>query len=110
MATLTGYLRDNKGVYIDKDPNSVLDYSLDWVNWLPSGSTLSSATWNIVAISGDASPLTIDTSAVTSTTKTTANLSAGTVGNIYTVECTIVTSDSYTDKRNFRVSVKNRSL
>lgn len=110
MATLTGYKRDNAGVYIDKDPEAVLDYTLDWVEYLPSGGELSTATWSIDSISGDTDPLTIDTSAVVSVSKTTAVISGGTAGNIYTVRCLVTTTDDTTDRRSFRISVKNRAL
>ena len=37
MATLTGYKRDIYGLYIDKDPESTLQYTFDWQNWLATG-------------------------------------------------------------------------
>jgi hypothetical protein len=30
------------------DPNSVLNYAIDWSEWVPGGSTIVTATWTIV--------------------------------------------------------------
>ena len=48
--TLTGFKQDRVGAYIEKDPFAVLDYTLDWSNWMPSGEVISSATVNDVTI------------------------------------------------------------
>jgi len=104
---LTGFKEDRVGVYIEKDPYAVLDYSLDWHNWMPSGDHISSITITAETISGDASPLTID-----STTNTnfiaTARISGGTAGKIYNVEYKIVTTNALQDSRNFRIKVIER--
>ena len=109
MATLTGYKRDNLGIYIDKDPLAELDYSLDWSEYTQSGDSISTASWSIDAISGDASPLATGASSVVGDT-TTVIISGGSVGNIYTVRCTITTTEGLTDRRSFRISVKNITL
>jgi hypothetical protein len=106
MATLTGFLQDNEGSYIDKDPSAVLSYTLDWSDWLPTSTTISTSTWAITTFTGDASPL---TSVTTTNTGTTAiiKLSGGTVGRVYTVTNTITTSGTLTDRRHFRIKVKS---
>jgi hypothetical protein len=109
MPNLTGYKKDNVGTYIFKDPAGVLDYTLDWSEYLTSGDTLSSCTVTIETISGDASPLTLDSSSITTNTAT-AIISGGTAGNKYNVEYTITTSDSKTDSRNFRIFVQERQI
>jgi hypothetical protein len=107
MPSLTGFQEDRVGAYIDKDPYAVLDYSLDWTNWMPAGDTIASITVTAQTITGDASPLAVD-----STTNTnyivTANISAGTPGNIYNVEYRIVTTNGLKDSRNFRIKVLER--
>ena len=109
MATLTGFQQDRVGHFIEKDPFAVLDYSLDWTNWMPSGDTISALTVTAETISGDAAPLTID-----STTNTdyiaTSNISAGTVGNVYNVEYRITTTNGLKDSRNFRIKVVERQI
>ena len=109
MATLTGFKTDRVGTYIEKDPYAVLDYSLDWENWMPAGETINTVAVTAQAIAGDSAPLTIN-----STTNTayvvTAFISGGTVGNIYNVEYKITTDNSKQDSRNFRIKVIERQV
>ena len=93
MADLTGFKQDRQGTYIEKDPYSVLDYTLAWADWMPSSTVA----------------LVIDSSTNT-TTNVTATISGGTVGNIYNVEYRIVTDTSLRDSRNFRIKVVEREL
>ena len=109
MATLTGFQQDRVGHYIEKDPYAILDYSLDWTNWMPTGDTISTITVTAETISGDSAPLTI-----VSTTNTsyiaTANISGGTAGNIYNIEYKIITTNGLRDSRNFRIKVVERQI
>ena len=109
MPSLTGFQEDRVGTYIEKDPYAVLDYSLDWTNWMPAGDTITSATVTAETISGDASPLAVD-----STTNTDyivkAVISGGTAGNIYNLEYKIVTTNGLQDSRNFRIKVLERQV
>jgi hypothetical protein len=107
MPNLTGFKEDRVGVYIEKDPYAILDYTLDFTNWLPSGDTIASITVTAETISGDSTPLAIDSSTNT-TTLVTANISAGTAGNIYNVEYKIITTNGLRDSRNFRIKVVER--
>lgn len=107
MATLTGYKQDRVGQFIEKDPFAVLDFSLDFTNWMPAGDTLSTITVTAETISGDAAPLVIDSTNKTSYVAT-ANISGGTAGNIYNVEYKIVTNNSLKDSRNIRIKVIER--
>ena len=101
MPNLTGFQEDRVGAYIEKDPYAVLDYSLDWTNWMPSGDTITS-----ISVTADAG-ITID-----STTNTdfiaTAYISGGTAGTIYNIEFKIVTANGLQDSRNFRIKVIER--
>lgn len=107
MATLTGYKQDRVGIYIEKDPYAVLDYSLDFTNWLPTSDSVSTATITAQTISGDASPLTVDSTAINGAV-VTATISAGTVGNIYNIEYKITTANALQDSRNIRIKVLER--
>ena len=109
MATLTGFRADRDGAYIDKDTDAVLDYSVDWTNWMPTSDTITTSTWAITAIAGDEDALTIDSEAET-TLVATAVISGGTDVYIYTVSNTIVTDNGITDRRHFRIIVKARSV
>lgn len=109
MATLTGFRADRDGAYIDKDTEAVLDYSINWGDWMPTGDSVNTSTFTITAISGDTDALTVNSSAI-STNVCTAVISGGTAGNIYTVSNTIATNNNITERRHFRVCVKARSV
>lgn len=87
----------------DKDPSAILDYTVDWSNWLDTAETITSSTWT--ADTG----LTIVSSSRTSN-KSTVFLSGGTGGENYLVSNTIVTSASptRTDRRTIKIAVKTR--
>jgi len=109
MATLTGFQQDRVGHFIEKDPYAVLDYSLDWTNWMPTGDTISAITITAETISGDATPLVIDSSTNTNYIAT-ANISGGTTGKVYNVEYKITTTNGLKDSRNFRIKVVERQI
>ncbi|QDP62449.1 MAG: hypothetical protein Unbinned3585contig1000_17 [Prokaryotic dsDNA virus sp.] len=109
MPTLTGFQEDRVGTYIEKDPYAVLDYSLDWTNWMPTGDTISSITVTAQTITGDASALAIDSSSNTNYI-VTATISGGTAGNIYNVEYKMITANGLRDSRNFRIKVLERQV
>lgn len=107
----TGFNKDRIGAYIDKDPQSTLDYTIDWSKWINSGDTLVTSTWAIETIAGDATPL-----ASTTTTLDSSNhlahiwLTAGTSTNSYRVTNTVVTVNGLTEERYFRIFVKDRTI
>jgi len=107
MPSLTGFKEDRVGTYIEKDPYSVLDYSLDWTNWMPSGDTITTIAITAETIAGDSAPLTIDSNSNTNYIAT-ATISGGTAGNIYNVEYKIDTTNGLKDSRNFRIKVVER--
>jgi len=83
-----------------KDPNAVLDYSVDWSRWL-DGDTIATSVWTVPA------GLTKVSDANT-TTKTTAWLSGGTADQSYTVTNRITTTGGRTEDRSFIVKVEER--
>lgn len=109
MATLTGFLQDNEGSYIDKDTEAILDYTVDWINWLPTGETISASSWSVEAITGDLDPLT-STGPTFTSTKAIVTLRNGTAGKIYKVYNQITTNSGKVDRRYFRVKVKTRTV
>jgi len=85
-----------------KDPDSVLDYALDWgTYWLQSGETISSHTVTVET------GLTKDSDSESDGIVTTW-LSGGTVGESYTVACEITTSLGRTDERTIMIHVDER--
>jgi hypothetical protein len=83
-----------------KDPSAVLDYQIDWSDWLDSD-TISSSDWT--AQTG----ITIDSDTNTTTTATVW-LSGGTAGKTYRVTNTIVTAGLRTDERSIDIYVTQR--
>ena len=60
MATITGFKKDAKGVFIEKDPFATLDYTLDFTNWLPEGYSIASLSVTATNVNGDSTSLGID--------------------------------------------------
>lgn len=83
------------------DPNSVLDYSVDWSSWLASGETISSSVWTVEA------GLTKDSESNT-TTVATVWVSSGTAGSDYEATNRITTTDGRTDDRTITIRVRER--
>lgn len=111
MSNITGFRTDRSGAWIEHDPDSRLDYSLDWSEWLSSGDNLATSTWTASTITGDAAPIVINSQNTnTSTGISTAVISGGTAGRIYTIKNRITTGSGLIDERTFRLVVKNRSL
>lgn len=84
-----------------KDPDSVLDYGLDWSSWLADGEIISTSSWT--AESG----ITVDSDSKDSSS-TTVWLSGGTDGESYLVTNTITTSGFRTVERSIRIMVAGR--
>lgn len=83
-----------------KDPNAVLDYSIDWTRWL-AGDQIATSQWQVPV------GLTMITDTAT-TTKTTVWLSGGVAGQSYTVTNRITTTGGRTEDRSFTLSVEER--
>jgi hypothetical protein len=84
-----------------KDPSAVLDYQINWADWLPDGDTLSTSTWT--AETG----LTVDSESET-TTAATVWLSGGTATEDYVVTNEVVTAGGRTDQRSILVPCRER--
>lgn len=83
--------------HFQKRDTAVLDYQVDWSDWL-IGDTISASSWTV------ASGLTKDSDVHTSTSATVW-LSGGTVGQTYEVVNTITTAAGRTDYRTLLVEV-----
>ena len=84
-----------------KDPDAVLDYSVDWGTWLQTGDKIDSATWTVPT------GIVLD-SQEESTTRAVAWVSGGTAGVNYTLGCLIETTSDRTDKRSITIKVRER--
>jgi len=88
----------NKTFY--KDPQAVLDYTIDWADWLETD-LISTSTWTVP------SGLTEGTHTNTTTT-TTAWISGGTEGVVYEITNHIVTAAGREDDRSFNVKIQDK--
>ncbi|OQW34522.1 MAG: hypothetical protein A4E20_10910 [Nitrospira sp. SG-bin2] len=82
-----------------KDPEAILDYSVDWSKWLVSDDYLVHATF--VPSPG----LSVISSNVTETIATVW-LSGGIAGQTYSVTCHITTNGGRQDDRTFQILAK----
>ena len=80
-----------------KDADAILDYTIDWEDWLGTD-TISSSAWTCD------SGITVDSSSNTTTT-TTVWLSGGTAGATYTVTNRIVTAAPRTEDRTLQILI-----
>lgn len=98
---MTGFKKDEKGQWIEKDPAAVLDYSMDWSSWLETSETITQSTWSTP-------PGVAVTNETNSTTIATVWLSGGVVGREYVITNLILTSSGRQDERSFRIRIQNR--
>lgn len=114
MANLTGFKRDNKGLFIEKHPDANIQYGIDFTDYLNSNDAINTASVSIESITGDASPLRLPTDAATDVVISGAvvniRLTDGTSGNEYNIDTTINTSDGDTDVRRFRIVIGPKHL
>jgi hypothetical protein len=108
MSTITGYQEDTDGVWIAKDLEAKLTYTMDWVNWLPTGTSIASVDYTHNSRANDADPIIIHSEGIQGT-KTYAVISGGTINKVYTITCAITLDNGQNDRRNFRVKIQNRS-
>ena len=83
-----------------KDPNAVLDYTIDWSAWLSHQDTITNAT--ATATTG----ITVNSVSRT-TTQTTVWLSGGSAGSSYEVTVRITTNGGRTDDRSITIVCKD---
>lgn len=93
-----------------KDPEATAwPKGIDWTTYLAAldaAETISTSTW---AVDGpDAELETASPSIVTGSKKTQVKLSGGTVGALYTVTNSIVTSSGVVDDRSFQVLIEEQ--
>lgn len=85
---------------IPKDPDALLDYAIDWTQWL-DGDTILTSDWTVAV------GLTKE-SQFNTTTVATVWLSGGVAGTSYTVTNRITTAGGRTDDRSITIRVKER--
>jgi hypothetical protein len=90
-----------------KDPQAILDYTVDWTDWL-KGDTISTSSWTVSpgitvgdGTNGAAAPSKTDT-------KTTIWFISGTLGVDYLATNRIVTVAGRTEDRTITVTVRDK--
>jgi hypothetical protein len=71
-----------------KDPNSTLDYQIDWSEWLGDGESIATAVWSCADTS-----VALGTNSATATTATVW-ISGGTAGASITLTCRVTTDSA----------------
>lgn len=92
---------------ITKDPNAVLDYSIDWEDWLAAADPLDTILAHQILLQQD-SALTTEQSLVVGGKRVTFWLSGGTAGTVERVVCRITTTNGRVDDRSVWLKVKER--
>jgi hypothetical protein len=106
---ITGYRRDNEGVFISKDALARLTYRMDWAQWRIGEDTIATVNYTIQQRTNDANPVIRHDQGVVTGRYTFVELSGGTVGRTYVITADITTTEGLRDRRNFRVKIENRS-
>ena len=86
----------------DKDPDEVLDYSIDWTKRLESDDTIATSEWIVPedGVSKDSDDF--------ADTSTTIWLSGGVAGQTYSFTNRVTTAQGRTMDQSIRLKVKNR--
>lgn len=84
-----------------KDPEAVLDYSVDWSKWLASDQ-IETSTWFV------SDPALQQSDDSNTTTRATIWVAGGAAGQSYTVANRITTSGGRTEERSFVIQVQAR--
>lgn len=86
---------------VTKDPDAVLDYSVDWTEWLPGDDAISDSIWEVP------DDLTASRESVADA-RATVFLAGGESGQTYHVTNRITTEAGRVDDRTIRVRVTHR--
>lgn len=84
-----------------KDPDSTIDYGVDWSGWLASGETIVTSTWPDL---GDLTSV----SESNTTTATAIFISGGVLGATYTLTNRITTNQGRTEDRSMYIKCQEK--
>lgn len=90
--------------YASKDPQSTLDYGIDWSSWVATGDAIDSAVW---AIDGPDAVLTLSNDAVANNVAT-VRAAGGTDGYSYDLVCTVTTTSGLVAERTITLAIADR--
>lgn len=110
----------------NKDPDEILDYSVDWSRFLGTGITIASVVWHVkstsyntktqldagedltTASSGAITDSIQNISQTNTTTVATINIAGGTVNEEYTFFCTMTDTSGSVAERSIKLRVRER--
>jgi len=92
-----------------KDPQEVLDYTIDWSEWLVAGDTINAVTVTTPAGISTTTGGTPATPAAPSFTTTTTKIwvAGGTAGASYDIACRVTTVGTRQGERSITIQVKD---
>lgn len=85
-----------------QDPDALLDYVIDWSEWLPSGDTIDTSTWFV-----DDDALEIESTSKTDTTAT-VRVSGGTLNRRYKVTNRITTTAGLINDQTITIRIREK--
>ena len=88
-----------------KDPQSRVDYAIDWAPGYLDGQTLASSQWSVVP--AEAGGVAVDEASF-DLTRAGATLSGGVAGHVYSVTNRVTLSDGRSDDRSITLRVEER--
>lgn len=88
--------------HFTKDPAGIIDYTVRWSSWLPSGDSISSSAWTLPA------PEIVKVSESNTATDAVIFLASGTVGQIYPVTNRIVTAGSRQNDQTISILIEDK--
>ena len=86
-----------------KDPQEVLDYTIDWSEWLVAGDTITAVT----VTPPDGIVTTVPSAPSFTTTTTKIWVSGGTAGASYNIACRVTTAGTRQGERSITIQVKD---
>lgn len=96
--------KDSKMSFYLKDPQSRVDYAIDWVDYL-DGATIAASIWSVVP--AEAGGIAVDEASF-DLGRAAARLSGGIVGHSYSVSNRVTLSDGSIDERSITLRVEER--
>ena len=87
--------------HFTKDPDAIIDYTVRWSSWLPSGDTISSSNWTVPAGI-------VKVSEANTTIDAVIFLASGTVGIIYEVTNRIITAGGRQNDQTISILIEEK--
>jgi hypothetical protein len=88
--------------HFTKDPAGIIDFTIRWTSWLPSGDAISSSEWLLPA------PEIVKVSEANTTTDAIIFLASGTLGVIYPVTNRIVTAGGRQNDQTISILIEDK--